>query len=265
MKLHKRIHKRLIRHYHRRKHIEHDKLPNWKKKVLLFNHRYFNWLEILVEYAIPWLVLMLLFIILSEFGHSINVFIEKIFHHSFHFLDVIAEFAHQYSNEIVLLDKIIIGFFIFDLYFHFFKKATISGFIRTYFLDILAVLPLGLVVGALTREIGTAQTATHIVVDAERLATRATEAERIAVRAVEAERFAVRAVEAEKIVVKSAELEKLAKVGRGSRFLKFFSRIPRLLRLYRIYYFFIPPKSRKSLNRKSVRLKKRKQKRKTKK
>lgn len=231
MKLHKKIHKHLIKHYHRRKHIEED-LPKWKLKILRFNHKYFNWLEYFVEHSIPWLVLMLLFIVIAEFGREINHLFEIIFRHSFHFLDRLAEIAHHYPNEIIIADKIIIGFFVIDLYFHFFKKATLKSFLRTYFLDILAILPLGFLLGVATREIGGAQSATHIIVDTERMA-----------KSLEAEKIVAKSAEAEKLL-KSVEAGKISEVVKGGTIIRIIARIPRFLRLYRLYYFFTSKKTK---------------------
>ena len=231
----KKAHTKLLHHFHRRKHIEYDDLPNWKRKILLFNHKRFGWLEHFIEKAIPWLVLILLFIIVAELGHGINGLLESWFHTEWHFLDVMAEFAHHYHHEIVLIDQTIIGCFIIDLYFNFFKKATSWKFIKTYFLDIIAVLPLGFIAGALAREVGTAQTATHIVVDTERLET----------RTLEAEKIAARSIEAEKVAAETFKFERITKYFKSQRFIRLFTRIPRLLRLHRLFPLFALKKVRK--------------------
>ena len=202
-----KIHKHLIHHYQRRKHIELDELPKWKRTVLEFNHKYFHWLEHIVEHAIPWLVLILLFIIIAEFGNEINRFIEFLFNRSFHALAEVAEIAEKNHATILAMDKVIISFFVVDLYFNFFKKATLKSFFRTYFIDVIAVLPLGLALEAVAREIGGAQSVTHVAVDTERIAVRA------------------------------------AKTTRIIKLIRAIARLSRAIRLYRLYYFFVSDNS----------------------
>jgi hypothetical protein len=227
-----KAHKKIIHHYHRRKYIEYDFLPHWKKGMLEFNHRFFGWLMEFIEKAIPWMVLVLLLIIVAELGHDINGLLHNWFHTEWHFLDVMAEFAHHYHYYVTLIDQIIISFFILDLYFNFFRKASLLGFVKTYFLDILAVLPLGFIAGALTKEVSTAQSATHVLVDTERIAT----------RSLEVEKIAARSVEAEKVAVETFKFERITKYFKSQRFIRLFTRIPRLLRLYRLTSFFVPAK-----------------------
>lgn len=200
----KNIHNKLVHHFHRRKHIEYDELPKWKRNALEFNHKYLQWLEHFIEHAIPWLVLILLFIIIAEFGNEINQAIEFLFHRSFHALAEVAEIAEKNHTTILAIDKVIISFFIVDLFFNFFKKATITSFLKTYFIDVIAVLPLGLALETVAREVGGAQSVTHVVVDTERIAARSLKATRIA------------------------------------RIIKAIGRVPRLIRLYRIYQHFVP-------------------------
>lgn len=218
----KKIHQHLVHHYQRRKHIELDELPKWKRIVLEFNHKYLHWLEHIVEHAIPWLVLILLFIIIAEFGNEINHVINLLFHRSFHTLAEVAEIAEKNHATILAIDKVIISFFVVDLYFNFFKKATLKSFFRTYFIDVIAVLPLGLALETVAREIGGAQSVTHVVVDTERIAARA------------------------------------AKTTRMIKLVRAIARLSRAIKLYRLHYFFVSDKRPKYINNRQYTKKKNK-------
>lgn len=200
----RKIHKHLIHHFHRRKYVEYDELPEWKKFMFEIHHRHFHWLEAFVEYAIPWIVLVLFFIIVAEFGGSINHVVAKIFGHEWLFLEKVAAFGEEHHKLIILIDQIIIGFFVVDLYFNFFKKATLASFFRTYFIDIIAILPLGVIAALAAKEIEAAQSVTHVAVDTERITARSLRATKIA------------------------------------RIIKAIGQLPRLIRVYRIYQHFIP-------------------------
>jgi hypothetical protein len=160
---------------------------------------------------IPLLVLLLLFIVLAELSEPINGLIEAWFHTSVHSFELLSTFAELHHHEILLIDKIIISFFVVELYFNFFKKASILSFFKCYFLDILAIIPLNWAAGLAAREIATAQSATHVAVDTQRMASR------------------------------SARLVKLART---------IARIPRLIRLYRLYGIFVPHRTPKHIRTK---------------
>ncbi len=185
------------------------KFPRWKLCWNHFNEHYFGWLERFVDGLIPWLVLLLLFIILGEFSHSLNVF-------HWWWLDAVAEFFERYELFIRMIDGIIISFFILELYFHYFRSRTFLGFLKSSFLDILAVLPLGFVfrVARLLRirRISESQSLLHV--------------------ATKLEKTAARLVHEGEIASKAAKLEKTAKLSR------LISRIPRFFRLARLRGFF---------------------------
>lgn len=179
--------------------------------MLHFNHDNMHWLELIIEKLIPILVLLLFFIIIAELSSYMNAGLDYLFHWTSHSLTLMAEFAHANEHDIKLVDKVIISFFVVELYFNFFKKATWKSFIRSYFLDIIAILPLGWITDLAKSEIVTAQGATHVAVDTQRIASRSA---------------------------------KIAKI------LKILSRIPRVIRLYRIYYWFTPDRIPKHINTK---------------
>ncbi len=233
MVVHKIRHK--LHKFHRmRKHKEEDLSP-WKQKWHDFNEEKLGWLEKIVDKAIPWLVLLLLFLILGEFSHQLNFF-------HWHWMDAVAEFFHHHEHEVHLIDQIIIAFFVIDLYFNFFKKASVWSFLKTSVLDIIAVAPLGLVfkVGGL----GEAQSILHVTEDIGKEASRA-------LREGEA---------ASKVVREAGELVKMEKVGaKGTKLVRTITRGPRMLRLYRLGGLFgkEEPK-KKSSKKKAVRKKKKK-------
>ncbi|MFH1439491.1 MAG: hypothetical protein ABIG89_02930 [Candidatus Woesearchaeota archaeon] len=224
----KKLHAQIYHSFRRRKHIEHENLPKWKRKFLGFNEKHLEWLENFVDRAIPWLVLILLFIIIAELGNEINHLFELMFHKTSHLLELAAEFAHHYHTQVIIADKTIIGFFIVDLYFNFFRKATFLSFLKSFFLDIIAILPLGFLAGIATTQVSTAQTATHIAVDSQRIATRSLESGKL------------------------LEAGKIARSVKTLRIIRIITRLPRLLRLYRLYYFFAPKnKNKKNKSKKS--------------
>jgi len=118
---------------------------------------------------IPWLVILLLFIVIGEFGHDINHFIHNMGLHEWQWLNNLSDFVHHHHTLVLIIDNIIIAFFAIDLYFNFFKSPTFWIFLRKNFIDILAVLPLGLVIGHSAKLTTEAQEVTHVAVDSEKL------------------------------------------------------------------------------------------------
>jgi hypothetical protein len=131
-----------IRHhvytYHRIRKQKEENLPQWKQKWHDWNEKYFGWLEHLVDVMIPYLVILLLFIILGEFADKINFF-------GWQFLNDIAKIFAERKPVIDFIDGFIVCFFVIDLYFNFFKKRYFLTFLRTSILDIIAIIPLGFI------------------------------------------------------------------------------------------------------------------------
>lgn len=210
-----------------------EKLPSWKKKVNDFNDFKLGKFERFVKKAIPWLVLLLLFIILGEFSGGINSLIVKMGGHETHFLEQVERFMHDYHTYVLSLDNIIIAFFVIDLYFNFFKSITFGRFIKRYFLDIIAVTPVGLFfrgseiagLAGIAEEVALGQEVTHVATETERVIV---EGERIA---KEGEKIA-RIAEAEK----AAKAAKAARLSRGAKATRI-TRLPRLARLWRLKHF----------------------------
>ena len=187
-------------------------LPLWKHKWNLFNETKLQGLEKFVEWMLPWLVLLLFGIIIGEFAHTINYF-------HWAWLEEVALFFEEYNYPIDIIDNIITGFFVVDLYFNFFKKKTFWSFLKTSFIDILAVAPLGLIfrVGGISE----AQSLIHVTSDAEK------EAGQLFKEGEEITKLA-------KDVAKGEEVAKISRITKMEKVAAEVEKLPRALRLYKI-------------------------------
>jgi len=181
-----------------------DRIPSWKKKKDKYNEKKYGKLINFVEKAIPWLVLVLLAVIIGEFGHDINHFIESMGFHEWIWLNNFSDYLHHHEIIVVVVDYVIISFFLMDLYFGYWKYATNVQFVKGKFIDILAILPVGAFTGTikLTTQ---AQEVFHAAIDSERIAVRSLEASRI---------------------------------SKASRSVRLFTRIPRFLRVFKLRDLF---------------------------
>jgi len=84
-----------------------------------------HFIEVFVDRAIPYVVLLLLFIIIGDFA----------FHN----------FMNQYRIYVNLADYIILGFFVIDLAFKFYRVRNVRLFLKKYWLEVIAVFPFILV------------------------------------------------------------------------------------------------------------------------
>ncbi|MBS3135174.1 hypothetical protein J4406_02295 [Candidatus Woesearchaeota archaeon] len=82
-------------------------------------------LEIFFDRAIPYVILLLIFIIVGEFA----------FHN----------FMNKYRLYVSLADYVIVGFFIIDLGFKFYRVRNVKLFFKKYWLEVIAVFPFVLV------------------------------------------------------------------------------------------------------------------------
>jgi len=187
---------------HRIRKKKEENLPPWKEKWNNFNEAYLGWLEHFVDKAIPWLVLLLFFIILGEYASYINIF-------NWHWVEGVSIFFEQNAEKIEIIDQIIVSFFATDLYFNFFKKRTILEFIKTSFVDILAIAPIGLLLRF--SEIGEVQQALHVAGETEKGAAQ---------------------------VAKTVEIGEVVKLEREAKLVRTLERSPRLLRLSHLIDFF---------------------------
>ncbi|NOQ38470.1 hypothetical protein GQ472_06305 [archaeon] len=196
------------RHHRMRKKVD-DKLPPWKKSWNCFNETRLGFIEHSVEKAIPWLVILLLFIILGEFSGYLNVF-------HWVWLEHVTEFFHSNAKLIHTIDSVIISFFVVDLYFNFFKKRTVWIFLKTSILDIIAIAPFGLLFRV--AGLGEAQSIIHVTSDIEK--------------------NAARVLHEGEIATKIVRMEEAAKIQRVNKLTKTLARMPRLFRLHRLSTFF---------------------------
>lgn len=188
---------------HRLRKRKEENLPPWKEKWNDFNENYLGWLEHFVEKAIPFLVLLLFFIIIGEYSSYLNIF-------NWHWVEGVSVFFEQNVAKIEIIDQLIVSFFVADLYFNFFKKRTVWEFIRTSFVDILAIAPVGLLL-RFYEEIGQAQQALHVAGEAEKGAAR---------------------------VARTVEIGEAVKLEREAKLLRTLERSPRFLRLSHLTDFF---------------------------
>lgn len=84
------------------------KLPPWLESI-----------EHFVDRAIPYILILLLFMIVAEFTH----------------------YAAEYEEYLIYLDYFIISFFIIDLCFKWYHVHNAVKFIKLYWLDLIAVFP----------------------------------------------------------------------------------------------------------------------------
>ena len=117
-----------------------------------------------------------------------------------------------------------------DLYFAFFKKSTLWRFIKAHFIDILAIIPVALFLriyvtaSTLIESVSAGQKITHVISDVPKVI----EATRDVEKLVKIER----ALKVEEGLAKGVRLEEgVARITKGARF---FSRIPRIARLFRL-------------------------------
>lgn len=119
--------------------------------------------EFFVDKSIPYLLILLLFILITE-----------IFFH---------DFAYTYHTPIMILDALIVTIFVVDLLFKLRHSKKIKFFLKNYWLEILAVLPfflvfrvveeIGLLRLAVSESTQTAQQALHVGTGVEKEVTAA--------------------------------------------------------------------------------------------
>lgn len=97
-------------------------------------HKLLKKLEIFVDKILPYLIILLLFVIVID-----------LFYH---------DIAEIYRFYIGVIDLIIVIAFIIDLAFKYNRVRNISSFVRTYWLEILAIFPFYLMFRALEVTIG---------------------------------------------------------------------------------------------------------------
>ena len=87
--------------------------------------RWIHFIEVFVDKSIPYLVLLLLFVIVGDF----------VFH----------DFMNQYRLYVIIIDYVILIFFVIDLAFKFYRIRNVKLFLKKYWLEVIAVFPFVLV------------------------------------------------------------------------------------------------------------------------
>ena len=170
--------------------------------------------EHIVDKLIPYIVILLLIVIIATFFFK--------------------EFTEKYHHQIEILDTIIISVFVVDLVFKYMRVRKIKKFVRSYWLDILAVFPFYLVLR---------------VVEEAYLLFRVSEAVQESQTALHAgigiKEVTATEKEAAKIIT---EIEKSGKISRSRFAVRFFrpiSRVPRLIKVLPYYEKSHHPKKKR--------------------
>ncbi|MBI5391351.1 hypothetical protein HZB02_07740 [Candidatus Woesearchaeota archaeon] len=150
-----------------------------KLRIRRFNEIHLHLVEELVELLTPWLIFVLLFMLIGVFAAQINGAMLWMFGHASEQLAAYGVFLQQHHQIVELADLQVILFIVMDLYFKFFESPSLGRFLRMYFIDILAVLPLGWAIGRLSAPgrlgeefITQGQQLAHVTADSEKIAAK---------------------------------------------------------------------------------------------
>lgn len=155
-------------------------------------------MEVIVDKVIPYLLIILLFLILVE-----------IFFH---------KYVIPYEFWIKLADGIIIGFFALDLVFKYLRVRNIPKFLKKNWLDIIAVFPFFLIF-RLFEEFSLLFNIGEKISGAQPLFHEALEIEK----------------EGAKIISEGEKISKLSRTSMLARFLRPLERIPRFAKIFRYF------------------------------
>jgi len=172
-------------------------------------NKWVHFIEIFVDKIIPYLVLLLLFIIIGEFA--------------FH------DLVNQYRIYVDIADYTILFFFLTDLCFKFYRIRNVKLFFRKYWLEVIAVFPF-ILVFRMFEELFILLRFTGPIEEGQKIVHTVTEVAKIG-----EEQKIIRelsALEKETRVFRS--IEEGTKLSRTSMFLRFF-RLPRLARAIPVY------------------------------
>ena len=171
--------------------------------------RWLHTIEVIVDKAIPYLILILLFIIIGEFAfHSL---IEK------------------YRLYATIADYIIIGFFVIDLIFKFYRVRNVKLFFKKYWLEVIAVFPF-ILVFRLSEELAVIFRITGPLEEGQKVLHGVTEVTKIG----EEQKIIRELQQLEKGTQTFRSIQEGTRLSRTSMFLKFL-RLPRLARAVPIY------------------------------
>lgn len=153
--------------------------------------------EKLIDRIIPWLVIILLFVIIAEFAWG--------------------EALEHYEHYIEIFDLFVVMVFAADLVFKYMENERFTSFLKKCWLDILAIFPFSLIFRAVSWFAGTMHIAQTI-----------SEGQRILHETIEIEKEGAMIAEE---LAKSGRMERIAKARWLPRYLRIFQRIPRLVKI----------------------------------
>jgi hypothetical protein len=169
------------------------------------------------------------------------------------------EIAEHYHQELVLIDAAIVTLFVVDLVFKYNRVRNIPKFLKMYWLDVLAVLPVVLIFRFVEEAVLVSEQAVnaiknlfHIGVVVEEEAPKIARTAEELIKAAEIER-AAKISETERVVTTISREERLvreaefvAKESRLARFERFIRPIRRLPRLFKAVSFYEHPSVKKT-------------------
>jgi len=170
-------------------------------------------IEVIVDKIIPYLVIILIFLISAE-----------IFFHSY---------VEPYILYIEIADYFIIFIFVLDLIFKFNRVRKVKIFLKKYWLDILAVFPFFLVFRAV-EELALLFRFERELVEGQKVVHSGLEVQKIVKEEVILKEL--RGLEGgQRVVGEIGESAKFTRTRFVTRFLRPFQRVPRLFKIYPVY------------------------------
>lgn len=161
-------------------------------------------IEVIVDKIIPYLVLILLILIIGEFTHY--------------------KLVEENENIILIIDYVIVLFFIIDLSFKYYRVRNAKIFIKKYWIDIIAVFPFFLLF-RLVEE----------VVIFFRISSELAESQKILHTGVEIGRISREISEEQRILREIQEATRLERISIIARIIRPLERVPRIWRMLHFY------------------------------
>ena len=161
-------------------------------------------IEVVIDKIIPYLVLILLTLIIGEFTHY--------------------KLIEDNKDIVLIADYIIVGVFIIDLSFKYYRIKDYKKFIKKYWLDIIAVFPFFLIfrlveelviVFRVSSELGESQKFLHTLIEITRVSREAGEEQRV-----------LREIQEASKLERTTVLARIIRIG---------ERIPRILKVFHFY------------------------------
>jgi len=161
-------------------------------------------IEVIVDKAIPYLVLILLILIIGEFTHY--------------------SLIEENANAVLLIDYFIVIMFIVDLSFKYYRVKSAKIFVKKYWLDIIAVFPFFLLFRLFEE-----------VLLFFRLSSELVESQKVLHTGIEISRISREVSEEQRILREIQEATRLERTSRIARILRPAERIPRIWRMLHFY------------------------------